>query len=128
MKSIGNHRMIANNKNLLYPWREEIAKRAEEARPDDWPLDASYGVKAVFLFNRPRYHYDIKGNVKKSSPQDFRGRPDLDKLSRALLDAISLTQAVMKDDSQVIKLMAQKRYCTDDQPEGCICVIEVLRT
>lgn len=49
-------------------------------------------------------------------------KPDLDKLTRAVLDA--LTGVVWTDDSQVVALSAVKRYPQDGEPTGVHVTVE----
>jgi Holliday junction resolvase RusA-like endonuclease len=48
--------------------------------------------------------------------------PDLDKLQRSTLDA--LTGVLFKDDSQVCRILAMKCYCLEGELEGCEIVVE----
>ena len=51
---------------------------------------------------------------RRASRRPHTMRPDVDKLARAALDA--LTGVIFKDDSQVYALSAVKQYARDDQP------------
>jgi crossover junction endodeoxyribonuclease RusA len=56
-----------------------------------------------------------------------RRRPDLDKLTRGVLDA--LTGMAWHDDSEVAALHARKIYAYDREPSGCVIdVITMERT
>lgn len=52
-------------------------------------------------------------------------RPDIDKLERAILDA--LTGVVFKDDSQVCILLAGKRRCAPDEPPNVFIEVEPVK-
>jgi Holliday junction resolvase RusA-like endonuclease len=86
----------------LPEWREQIVLAAKEAMmsTDLWyKTEKPVRVECVFFFPKPK-------TVKRDYPSVA---PDLDKLCRSLLDA--LTQAgVYLDDAQVIDLIATKRY------------------
>lgn len=75
-------------------------------------------VEATFYLQRPKHHHGTGRNadtVKASAPAHPVGRPDVDKLLRALLDA--LTGTVVADDSQVVQASARKCYCgPHDEP------------
>lgn len=75
-------------------------------------------VEATFHLQRPKAHCGTGRNantVKASAPAHPVGRPDVDKLLRALLDA--LTGTVLVDDSQVVEATARKVYCgPHDEP------------
>jgi len=71
------------------------------------------GSKRAFIaggrFVRPKSHTTPKGKLRLSAPQNHTQRPDLDKLTRCVLDG--LTQAgVMHDDSQVTQLSVAKMW------------------
>lgn len=68
-------------------------------------------VTAYFFFARPRSHFGTGRNqhiVKSSSPPRMISTPDLDKLCRATLDA--LTGVIFKDDAQIVRLATGKEY------------------
>lgn len=88
-------RAVHTNHKYLHPWRNKIA---EELRPRLLVSDGPVEVDLRFTIRRPR-------TVTRSDPTV---RPDLDKLVRAVLDA--LTGVAYEDDSQVIRLSASKRY------------------
>ena len=54
-----------------------------------------------------RSHYTGKGALKASAPV-APGKPDLDKLARAVGDA--LTGVAYRDDAQITRWHLQKRY------------------
>jgi crossover junction endodeoxyribonuclease RusA len=81
-------------------WRHAIATEARAAMGDRPLLEGPLVVILRFRLPRP-----------KSAPkrQQFPDRrPDIDKLARAGLDA--LTGVVLRDDAQVIELSADKSY------------------
>lgn len=65
--------------------------------------------------SRPRSHWNAKG-LKPSAPKFPTGKPDADKLLRAILDG--LTAVAYLDDSQVVQAIIQKVYATADHPSG----------
>ena len=74
-------------------WREELAGRA--------PIEGSVDVELVFYLPRP-----------KTAPRRVlhpAKKPDLDKLQRAALDALTSAGA-WRDDSQVVDVVARKRF------------------
>jgi crossover junction endodeoxyribonuclease RusA len=95
-------------------WRTRIAteaQRANELRPTNFFSDdrrLGYEVTLDFVFTRP-----------KSQPKKWKmntKRPDLDKLVRAALDAI--TNVLIPDDSQVVRITAGKCYGDCDRTPG----------
>jgi crossover junction endodeoxyribonuclease RusA len=73
-----------------------------------------------FVLTRP------KSAPKKSTPAAIRN-PDLDKLQRAVFDAIK-SAGVYQDDSQVVAVFAVKRIAElDNDPTGCLIRLIALR-
>lgn len=91
-KRILRGRMVESSRGHA-EWRRTVAMAALAARQDrggEWPVDRPVRVSVDFLV-----------------PGRPDARPDIDKLSRSILDA--LTEAcVIRDDSQVIELFALK--------------------
>jgi crossover junction endodeoxyribonuclease RusA len=76
-------------------------------------------IALTFKLHRPLSHYGSGKNarlVKPSAPKHPAKVPDIDKLTRAVLDA--LTSIVWVDDSQVVRLTASKVYVDRWQEEG----------
>ena len=68
-------------------------------------------LRVTFVFTRPKGHYGSgrnEGRLKPSAPLYVRTRPDVDKLVRAVADAI--TGIVCRDDSQLVIVHAEKHY------------------
>lgn len=99
------------NRARLKPWRAQVASASAEAWAGLSPLDGPVKVVASFVLSRPR-------SVRRSRPHV---RPDLDKLSRALLDGISDAGCVWRDDAQVVELKVEKVYGT--QPGVHVSVV-----
>lgn len=109
---IGNGRMIEDAKNLK-PWRTDVREKAEKlVDQSDNPLwDAPLSIRITFGFVRPKSHFGTGKNadrLKPSAPVYMVKKPDVDKLTRAILDA--LTGVVFKDDQQVVDLLGSKAY------------------
>jgi len=109
-------------------WRQAIIDAAEDActwRNSYDPL----AVKLVFILPRPAVHYGRgrnAGSVKESAPRWPISKPDLDKLCRAVLDALT-DAGVWRDDSQVVTLAAAKMYGRDDSDRpGCEIEVSLL--
>lgn len=122
MRSLGKGRpSVHSNKALLLPWRQTIAVAAASgATAHGW--DRTPGpvkVTARFFFDRPLGHYTKKGLRPGAPVVPFgRGVGDLDKLVRAVLDAIGDSGAVWLDDSQVVAVGATKRYVPEQPVPG----------
>lgn len=93
--------LTSTNKDLK-PWRQEVASNAHTAMMDIFLSECIAGpvrVEAHFYFCRPKSR---KKDRHKTS------KPDLDKLARALLDAMAGT--VYANDSQVSQLWVSKFF------------------
>jgi len=106
-RHIGGGRIIAANPKLN-AWRESIATQIAQ-QSHHRLIDGSCRVELVFTLPRPK-------SVTRERPTT---KPDIDKLCRAVLDAISLPRytQILKDDSIVTDLHATKRYA-DNTPPG----------
>jgi len=87
-------------------------KKGERLEPD--PVDGEVVMVIDFTFARPKSHY-LPANSKRKerelredAPAYVIGKPDLDKLIRAVGDA--LTGYAYKDDAQVVQVVAHKRW------------------
>jgi Holliday junction resolvase RusA-like endonuclease len=73
-------------------------------------------VTIEFRMARPAGHWHpTKGGLKPSAPPAPRGKPDIDKLARTTLDA--LTGLAFDDDARIVDLITRKRYA-DPGKEG----------
>ena len=91
-----NGRVLHSQGSALAVWRSTIAFNAKLAGAT--PLDGAMEIQMVFIMPRPK-------TVKRTHPTVA---PDLDKLVRAVLDA--LTNICYLDDAQVTDIRACKIY------------------
>ncbi len=91
--------IITSTSKGLNSWRRLIADRAQDRVSA--PIEGAVAVTLGFRLPRP------KSAPKKKWIYPSK-RPDLDKLVRAVLDAI--TNVIIADDSQVVSLTATKDY------------------
>lgn len=75
--------------------------------------DEPVRVRAVFGFARPKSHRLTSGKLTKRAPTSHASRPDLDKVARSLLDAI--TGVLVYDDAQVVALDVRKQWHDVDE-------------
>lgn len=109
-RHVGNGRIISANPKLN-SWRQTIADQVAQQTPVRL-IEGACVVRLVFTLPRPK-SVPIKRRTRPTT------KPDLDKLVRATLDAISLERYVqiLTDDSIVTDLHAAKRY-DDHTPAG----------
>lgn len=112
--------MYESNKNLE-PWRKKVRAAAAEAMEGADPWDCPCWMYIIFVFPRPKSHFNSKGQVKAGKPGYKESKPDLDKLVRAIGD--SLSGVVVVDDARFVHIRATKQY-TDRFPsffrEPCV--------
>lgn len=104
-----------------------VAVKREIDRRGDWKtlIDVPLRVTMEFRLRRPKGQFKPSGDLKMSSLglKPMR-KPDLDKLARCTLDA--MTASVFHDDSQVVELMTRKRYFDGNEGEGASIFVEIL--
>lgn len=118
-RHVGGGRVIEMANDRLKEYRRRITQAAHAAHaaciPHTTPtFTTPVTVEIVFAFQRPRSHYTTKGNLKPSAPLACypAKRGDLDKLTRAVLDA--LTGPALKDDAQVTRIDASVDWAALD--------------
>lgn len=98
----------------LSTYRGDICRAAREVMGafEDPPYQGAVYVGLEFRFPRPRSHYRTGRNaelLRDNAPSHLTRPPDIDKLSRAVLDALMFA-GVFHDDGQVVSLIARKYY------------------
>jgi crossover junction endodeoxyribonuclease RusA len=117
------HALESSNKDTLLPWRDKITAAAKRDYPDTGPVIrfpqyAPVSIEITYSLPRPANHHGTgrnAGTVKSSAPQypTAKGTGDIDKLERAVLDALTAA-GVLHDDAQVIDVTHRKRYVEPD--------------
>ncbi len=95
-------------------WRDLIALQTVRARRGALTWSGPVQVRLAFLLPRPPSHRRADGRLTPSAPRLPVSRHDLDKLTRAVFDALTASQ-VWGDDGQVVGLVASKSYAQDPQ-------------
>ena len=98
-------------------WKGDIAAHTSELHGKT--LQGSLKVCLHFFFSRPKSHYRSNGHQLKPSapPYYFGKKPDVDNLSKAVLDALTALH-VWGDDCQVVILEVAKVWAIG-QRSGC---------
>jgi len=95
----------------LHSWRDSVAWAVKDAMRGRPPFTGPVVVSATFRFNRPK-----SVSVKKRPHHTVK--PDLDKLERALLDAL-VDGGCIVDDAQVNEFgSVVKKYVDTPKPGG----------
>jgi len=120
---VGHRAIVTADNARTKPWKAAVTDMAGRvmARLDATPLDGPVDVDVVFRMPRPKGHFGRRG-LLPSAPATPATKPDIDKLARAVLDA--LTGIVFRDDSQVVALRLAKVYADDP---GATITVEATR-
>jgi len=93
------------------PWRGSVAAAGAEAMGGTGLLASAVSLEISFVFPRPKAHYRTgkrAHELKPNAPTYMTSPPDVDKLVRAIADA--LQGVVYRNDSQVAQIVARKLY------------------
>lgn len=116
------HGAMVESSKRVKPWRTDIMAEVVHHYGTGHPTDHPVAVELYFNLPRPKSHHltgvSTTGKVREYAPRYPQGRPDLDKLVRAVLDALGSSGCVWRDDSQVCHLNTWKTYATPDEPVG----------
>jgi len=129
-KNVSRNGGVYEASRELGPWRDAIAWRTrQELRGAvTYAGTGPVAVDVVFWLPRPVKHYGSGPNTNRvlpSAPRFPTGRPDVDKLARAVLDGLAVGGAYA-EDKQVVRLTASKRYVVA-RPESPCALIVVTR-
>jgi Holliday junction resolvase RusA-like endonuclease len=108
--SVINGRIVQVNSSKHKRWRNAVVFAALDLIPEDWePIDEPVELSVIFYLPRP-----------KSATREFPAvMPDLDKLIRAVGDSLT-DSGLLRDDSRIIRIHAEKRYADDRGPGALI--------
>lgn len=105
----GRVNMVEQSHKTLKPWREEVSDAGAKVMDGRDPLDGPLFVNITFFMRRPA----------KPSFADYPAvKPDVDKLTRGVLDALKMAD-VIKDDARVVACMATKVFAPSPDEQGC---------
>jgi crossover junction endodeoxyribonuclease RusA len=130
-RHVGGGRMVEMSK-AVGPWREAVRSETQRAieswRPGKGlPINGTtcaVGVHVIFTLIRPKSHHRPDGSLRPGVPERPRTRPDVDKLTRAVLDGLTAGGA-FEDDAQVVSLVAEKYYA-DGDPVGARIIVRLI--
>jgi len=110
-RHVGNGIMVESSKHVA-PWRSDVRSACLDAAGKPLAFfDGGVYVELLFILKRP------VSTPKSRTPAAVK-KPDIDKLARAILDAIG-SAGIWRDDSQVVTLAAYKRIAMPDETPGC---------
>lgn len=118
-KHVGRGILVEMSK-LVTPWRQDVAAAATaEMLKVSWVcLDGPCVVRIDFYLRRP-----VSAPKRRVWPDR---QPDVDKLARSSLDALS-TAGVFADDARVVDLHVVKHFAVAGLPTGARIVVRPVR-
>jgi len=116
-KKVIHGRLIEASGQALKVWRRQIADACEPYLTENIHL-GPIKLEVDFFLPRPK-------SIPKSQRPSPIVPPDLDKLIRAVGDAIGQSGLIWGDDSQIVEIAATKQYADNRQP-GAVIVIKSL--
>jgi crossover junction endodeoxyribonuclease RusA len=116
--AIMNGRIVQVNSKKHKAWRTAIVSTCIDELPEGWvPLDEPVELIVNFYMPKPK-------SVDRPLPSVA---PDLDKLVRAVGDALAIA-GVYADDSRIVRISARKLYAQGIEPGATIEVRTVCDT
>lgn len=121
-RHVGGGRMIEASP-YVRAWRATVAAHtlgaigpAERRGQGAWPATGPCTLYVTFHFPRPKHHYKtgkFAHVLRAVAPQRMQTGPDLDKLVRAIGDALTDACAIL-DDRQIDVIYAAKKWADGD--------------
>ena len=124
-KNIKGQPMMIDTCRRLKSWRNKVGIMAKLVCVDGI-IEEPVSIAVTFWFKRPKLHYDSKKLLRQQAPTFVTNRlkGDIDKLLRGLLDG--LTGSAFADDSQVVSIVADKKYCELESQVGATIKITTI--
>lgn len=112
--------VVAHDNPRLAAWRTLVARDARNAAHTtgwDTPHDGPVAVEARFYLPRPK---------RPRFPDHAATKPDLDKLARAVGDALAAPDGPLAEDSRIVTWVLTKHWASDDHPPGVHVIVTAL--
>lgn len=107
--------IITTSNPKMKPWRQQVTGAAlEAAKGEIIPRGIPVSIWLMFYFDPP-------ASLPKKASRLKTTKPDIDKLERAVLDA--LTGTIFEDDAQVAIVRKQKCYAQPERIEVYVSAI-----
>lgn len=116
----GGRPIVAHDNPRLAAWRTLVARDAKNAAHTarwDTPHDGPVTVEAIFYLPRPK---------RPLFPNHAATKPDLDKLARAVGDALAAPGGPLTEDSRIVTWILTKQWATDSQTPGVHVIVTAL--
>jgi len=121
-RHVGGGRMVESSQKVA-PWREAVKQAL--LRQGFTTLVGPLHVGVVFALPRPKHHYRTGANnhlLRDNAPVWVTTKPDIDKLLRSTLDALT-DVGLWADDSQVASVHTGKSYVSDPTQVGALITV-----
>ncbi|MFN9910055.1 MAG: RusA family crossover junction endodeoxyribonuclease, partial [bacterium] len=105
-RHVGNGRMIESSTQVK-PWRYLVQQAAVATQQPT--ITGPVSLSCVFLFPRPKSHFNSKGTLKPSAPTFHSVKPDGSKCLRSTEDAL-VDSGLLQDDARIAVSSFTKRY------------------
>jgi len=107
-------------------WKGAVQRALSEMlKQIRWELTLGpVSVSINFGMPRPKWHNGTKG-LKPRAPMTHVSKPDVDNLAKLILDQITRSGCVWRDDSQVVSLTVHKFWAVGAE-HGCSVSISTL--
>lgn len=112
--------VLQENPAPLARWRKQVRDAFQRTGAAEIPADVPVAIEILFRLRKP-------ATVPAARQNEPATRPDIDKLTRAALDALTHrydkkkdkhTPGAYRDDGQVCALSVRKRYCAPGEHPG----------
>lgn len=115
----GKVAQVESSKPGLEAWRADVrAAFVADGQPRlRFAQGVPVSIRLTFVMPRP------SGMPKRKATPPHTKRPDVDKLLRAVMDALT-SAGVLHDDSQVVEQYSAKRYAELDETPGCLIHVQ----
>lgn len=129
-RHVGHGVLVESGGERLKTWREDVKQAAMTAlEQTTFAPRGPVEVGVVFSMRRPQSHFTTSKarprDLKPNAPLMHTQRPDIDKIVRSTLDALTSAGAV-SDDSLISHLQASKTWCdVAELPGAYITVVDL---
>jgi len=129
---VAGRAILGESSKAVAPWRVDV-RAATQNQYTGAVIDAPISICCTFLFSRPKGHFGTGRNadrLKPSAPRHLTSvrHGDLDKLLRSTFDGLSQSAGggLITDDSLIVQVMADKRYCEEGELPGAYLTVTKL--
>jgi len=107
-------------------WKIKVNEAIKEHTHDTYEINKNnaYTVIISFYFSRPKSHYKSTKELTSSAPRYMIQKPDIDNLAKLILDCITKSTKVWRDDSQVTTLMLSKAFWDQNIDAANVTIME----